>query len=81
MSPRTFARRFKADFGTTPAAWLTAQRVLHARVLLEETDLDLEQVATRCGFGSAAVLRQNFARALGLSPSAYRARFAIAAAR
>lgn len=77
MSPRTFARRFKADFGTTPAAWLATQRVLHARVLLEETDLDLEQIAGRCGFGSAAVLRQNFARALGISPTAYRGRFSV----
>lgn len=76
MSPRTFARRFKADHGTTPAAWLGRQRILRAQRLLEQTDLGLEQVAADCGFGSASVLRQNFARALGLSPSAYRARFA-----
>ncbi|MGV8852452.1 MAG: GlxA family transcriptional regulator [Rhodoglobus sp.] len=78
MSPRTFARRFKTDLGTTPAAWLARQRLLHAQRLLEETTLGLEQVAWESGFGSAAVLRQNFARTLGVTPSAYRSHFSCA---
>ncbi|MDN3496753.1 helix-turn-helix domain-containing protein, partial [Planococcus sp. APC 4015] len=75
MSPRTFARRFKADFGATPAAWLSRQRIIHAQRLLEKTDLGLDRVAYESGFGSAAVLRQNFARALGTTPTAYRMTF------
>lgn len=75
MSPRTFARRFKADLGTTPAAWLARQRIIHAQRLLETTDLALDRIAYECGFGSAAVLRQNFARMLGTTPTAYRATF------
>ena len=78
MSPRTFARRFKADFGTTPAAWLARQRIIHAQRLLEQTELGLDAIAFESGFGSAAVLRQNFTRMLGLSPTAYRARFSCA---
>jgi transcriptional regulator GlxA family with amidase domain len=75
MSPRTFARRFKADFGATPAAWLARQRIIHAQRLLETTDLGLDRIAYESGFGSAAVLRQNFARVLDTTPTAYRARF------
>ncbi|HWI30863.1 MAG TPA: helix-turn-helix domain-containing protein [Microbacterium sp.] len=75
MSPRTFARRFKADHGTTPAAWLNRQRIIHAQRLLEETHLGLDRIAYECGFGSAAVLRQNFTRTLGTTPTAYRATF------
>jgi transcriptional regulator GlxA family with amidase domain len=75
MSPRTFARRFKAATGTTPLQWLLVQRVLHARRLLETTSLGVEHIAARCGFGSAAALRQHFARSTGTSPAAYRQTF------
>ncbi|MEV4776341.1 helix-turn-helix domain-containing protein [Microbacterium sp. LTA6] len=78
MSPRTFARRFKAEYGATPAAWLARQRIIHAQRMLERTDFGLDQIAEECGFGSAAVLRQNFARVLAVTPTAYRARFSCA---
>lgn len=76
MSPRTFARRFHAEVGTTPGAWLTRQRVLRAQQLLETTELSVEEVAQRSGFGTAAVLRHHFSRLLATSPLAYRRRFA-----
>ncbi|HST41182.1 MAG TPA: helix-turn-helix domain-containing protein, partial [Conexibacter sp.] len=75
VSPRTFARRFRAETGTTPAQWLLHQRVLAARRLLERSDAPVEQVAADCGFGSAASLRAHFARATRTSPSAYRRAF------
>lgn len=73
MSPRTFARRFVAETGTTPHQWVTDQRVLRARQLLEETDLPVEAVARDAGFGSAALLRHHFTRCTGITPTAFRA--------
>jgi transcriptional regulator GlxA family with amidase domain len=74
-SPRTFARRFRAETGTTPLAWLLAQRVAAARRLLEETDLAVESVATEAGFRTATGLREHFRRSCATTPSAYRASF------
>jgi AraC family transcriptional activator FtrA len=79
LSPRTFARRFRAATGTTPLQWLLTQRVITAQRLLESTDFAVEQVATRCGFGSAATLRLHFGRIVGTSPAAYRRHFRSAA--
>ncbi|MGI8699339.1 MAG: helix-turn-helix domain-containing protein [Mycobacteriales bacterium] len=75
MSPRTFARRFRAVTGTTPHHWLLGQRVLHAQRLLEAGNLSVEEIARVCGFGSAATLRQQFTRWRGTSPQAYRRTF------
>jgi transcriptional regulator GlxA family with amidase domain len=75
MSPRTFVRRFAAAFGGTPHQWILAQRLTLARRLLETTDLGIDEVATRAGFGSAAALRVHFARRLDTSPLAYRRTF------
>ena len=75
MSPRNFARRFRAATGTTPHQWLLGQRVLLASRLLEATDEPVELVAQRCGMGSAANLRTHFSRVVGTSPLAYRRTF------
>jgi transcriptional regulator GlxA family with amidase domain len=75
VSPRTFARRFREETGTTPLQWLLAQRVLEARRQLEETDLPVETIAWRTGFGSAASLRDHFRRATATTPTAYRRSF------
>ncbi|HUG86664.1 MAG TPA: helix-turn-helix domain-containing protein [Euzebya sp.] len=76
MSPRSFARHFQQATGTTPHRWLTARRVDHARRLLETTDLPVDRVARSAGLGSAANLRARMGEAVGVTPTAYRQRFA-----
>lgn len=75
MSVRTFTRRFRDETGVSPARWLAQQRVDLARLLLETTDLPVDQVARRAGFGTAAALRAQMAAAVGVPPSAYRSTF------
>ncbi|SFC93556.1 GlxA family transcriptional regulator [Streptomyces aidingensis] len=75
MSRRQLHRRFRAETGTTPLEWLLRLRTDRARALLETTDLAVEQIAARCGFGSAASLRAHFGRHTGCGPAAYRRLF------
>ncbi|WP_067170212.1 helix-turn-helix domain-containing protein [Microtetraspora niveoalba] len=79
LSPATLHRRFRAELGTTPLSWLTAERVDLARRLIERGELRMEAVARASGLGTAANLRALMRRATGLSPSAYRRRFGSAA--
>jgi AraC family transcriptional activator FtrA len=75
MSPRTFARRFSDQTGTTPHQWLIHQRLLEAQRLLESTTESMDQVAQAVGLQTAATLRSHFARVLKTTPTAYRRQF------
>ncbi|MFD7298451.1 helix-turn-helix domain-containing protein [Streptomyces sp. NPDC059897] len=77
MSPRTFARRFQQETGTTPYRWLLRQRVLLAQELLERTDETVDAIAARAGFGNAAAMRHQFMKALGTTPNAFRRTFRV----
>ncbi|MFI6687623.1 helix-turn-helix domain-containing protein [Streptomyces sp. NPDC050485] len=76
VSAATLHRRFQDQLGTTPLAWLTAERVALACRLIERGEEGLDRVARLSGLGTTANLRARLHRATGLSPSAYRRRFA-----
>jgi AraC family transcriptional regulator, transcriptional activator FtrA len=75
LSSRTLARRFTEQLGASPGEWLLGQRLDAARVLLEQTDLPVEAIATRVGLASAVNLRRHFRAHLGTTPGAYRRTF------
>jgi transcriptional regulator GlxA family with amidase domain len=75
VSPRSFARRFRDATGTTPLEWLLVQRLAAAQRLLETSGASIDEVASRCGFGSAANLRAHFKQRLGVTPRLYRQSF------
>ena len=77
MSPRHFARSFRAETGTTPARYVERLRLEAARRALEDTGKPLATVAADCGFGTPETMRRTFLRALGVAPAEYRRRFHI----
>jgi transcriptional regulator GlxA family with amidase domain len=75
MSPRHFARSFRAEVGVTPARFVEHVRIEAARRRLEETQEAIGAVAGACGFGTPETLRRVFLRALDVGPLEYRRRF------
>jgi transcriptional regulator GlxA family with amidase domain len=75
MSPRNFARSYKAKTGRTPARAIEVFRLEAARRLLEETEQGVDRIARRCGFGDEERMRTTFQRHLAISPRDYRRRF------
>ncbi len=75
MSPRHFARQFRARLGTSPGAYVRRQRVEQARRRIEEGASRLKQVARDCGFPDEQALRRSFQELVGITPAEYRARF------
>ncbi|NLH82587.1 MAG: helix-turn-helix domain-containing protein [Phyllobacteriaceae bacterium] len=76
LTRRTFTRRFQKRFATSFGEWLSERRIEEAQRLLETTDLGVDEIARRTGFGSATSLRQRFRAKLRTSPALYRRAFA-----
>jgi transcriptional regulator GlxA family with amidase domain len=79
MSPRHFARVFRAETGVTPARFVERARVEQARTRLEESSAGVEEIARSCGFGTPETMRRAFLRSLWVGPAEYRQRFRASA--
>jgi transcriptional regulator GlxA family with amidase domain len=75
LSPRHFARAFRAETGTTPGRYVDRVRLEHARRLLEDTADGVEEISRACGYGTPEAMRRAFVKSLGTSPAEYRRRF------
>ena len=75
MSPRNFARAFRREIGTTPAAYVEAQRVEGARRLLETAEASVAEVAAACGFARVETMHRAFRRGVRVTPGQYRRHF------
>jgi transcriptional regulator GlxA family with amidase domain len=72
ISRTAFARRFRTLVGEAPLTYLTRWRMTIAARLLRETDLPIESVAARVGYGSPYAFGKAFKRSMGPAPGAYR---------
>ena len=75
MSVRNFARVFQKETGITPAKFVEKVRVEVARRYLEDSDLSIDQIASKCGLGGLISMRRTFIRHMNVSPSDYRRTF------
>jgi transcriptional regulator GlxA family with amidase domain len=75
MSERTLVRHFVREVGRTPSKFVLELRLNRAKTLLERSDLSIETIAVRSGFGSLDTLQRAFKKVLNVGPGAYRSRF------
>lgn len=80
LSPRHFARAFRAETGTTPGRYVEGVRLEHARRLLEDTADSVAEISRTCGYGTPEAMRRAFLKALATAPAEYRRRFRSPAA-
>jgi len=72
VSHTTFYKHFRATTGTTPAQHLREIRLKKACQMLKETDANITEIATACGFSGGNYFARFFRHATGQTPSHYR---------
>jgi transcriptional regulator GlxA family with amidase domain len=75
LGTRQVSRRFKAQFGTTPALFVESLRMTEAQRRLVMSKASIKRVALSLGYRSAHIFRRAFERKFGVTPGAYRDRF------
>jgi AraC-like DNA-binding protein len=75
MSPFAFSRYFKKNCGAGFVEYLNRVRTNKACYLLRETEYQVQEIATECGFASISNFNKQFRKTEGISPRDYRAQF------
>jgi transcriptional regulator GlxA family with amidase domain len=76
LTRRTFSRRFRAATGYMPMHYVHALRIERAKRIIEQEASGLDDVACKVGYEDPTFFRRLFKREVGLSPAAYRRKFA-----
>lgn len=71
LSVPHFSRLFR-ELGRTPYQYIIWMRLRYARILLKQTTLNVEDIATRCGFQNASYFGKVFHKVIGVSPLTFR---------
>lgn len=72
VSYRTLARRFAAETGMSVSDKLTEIRLTHAKRLLLSTDMNMYDIARRCGYENEFYFSRRFKQKVSVSPGEYR---------
>ncbi len=75
LSRRSLERQMRERMGVSPRDWIDEQRVIAACRLLETTQLSIDEIASRAGYGSTPTLRRAMQDKRGTTPTAYRRAF------
>lgn len=70
-SARQLQRLFRIHLGLRPIQYLAEVRLNHARALLTQTEMSVQDVALSCGYNATATFAKLFRERFGVAPSRY----------
>jgi transcriptional regulator GlxA family with amidase domain len=76
LSQRNFIRRFKAATGNTPSQYMQRMTIEKAKRMLETQPATFEQIVYELGYSDVNNMRNVFKKHTGLTPKAYKSKFA-----
>lgn len=68
----SFKRDFKNTFNTTPSRWIKSKRLNHAKALLKESNLNINQISYDCGYINSSHFIKSFKEKYNIPPHKYR---------
>lgn len=72
LSASYFHKLFAQHFGTSPAEYVLSCRISHAKAMLLEAELTMEEISRRCGYSSQSYFNYCFKKQTGQTPLQYR---------